>query len=153
MKKVLSFLSVLVLTILVSVFSVACGDKYKNMYLEVQYLEWTRTDENGVEHGKWKKIDVNPKSENYGLSFMLKDVYKNETNDCYELRMRVLVKGTKKKVDQIYVLQTLCAYDIGCTFANSYLLLLKYNNSASYLVQRNESPQRYGRSDLYPNEN
>lgn len=103
MKKVLSFLSVLVLTILVSVFSVACGDKYKNMYLEVQYLEWTHTDENGVEHGKWKKIDVNPKSENYGLSFMLKDVYKNETNECYELRMRVLVKGTKKKVDQIYV--------------------------------------------------
>lgn len=109
MKKIFSFLSIIVLTIFVSVFSVACKDKYKNMYLEVQYLvcEYVETQEGKEVVGEWQTVNTDPEAEDFGLSFVLNDIYKQfGSTGNYYLRMRVLVKGTKKNVEKIYVSST-----------------------------------------------
>lgn len=103
MKKLFIILSVLVSIILPSVLLVGCGDKYKNMSLEVQFYE-CKLDENGEVKGEWVSVDTDEESEGYGLNFVLSDIYKEKEDDTYfSLRCRVLVNGTKKNIGQIAV--------------------------------------------------
>lgn len=100
MKKLFSILSLLVLAIASSVVLVACGDDYKNMYLEVEYVLWSNNDSEGSS-GQWTKVDAEK-----GLDFVLNENSKKADdggNSYYSLRMRVNVKGTKKDVDYIAV--------------------------------------------------
>lgn len=97
MKKLFSILSLIVLALASSVIFISCGDDYKNMYLEVQYAEWSNT-EGGGRVGEWKTIDLDK-----GLDFVLSESNKRADSNYYDLRMRVLVKGTKKKIDFVSV--------------------------------------------------
>ncbi|MBQ8430679.1 MAG: hypothetical protein IJX26_01885, partial [Clostridia bacterium] len=99
MRKIIAICGVVMLAIFTSVFFAACGNDYKDMYLVIEYLECTET-QNGVV-GNWKEIDASD-----GLSFVLDDKYKIDSQNYYSLRCRVTVKGTKKKVDEISVSAT-----------------------------------------------
>lgn len=103
MKRLFIILSVLVSILLPSVLLVGCGDKYKNMSLEVQFYE-CKLDENGNVKGEWVSVDTKKESEGYGLNFVLSDMYKeNEADTYFSLKCRVLVNGTKKNIGQIAV--------------------------------------------------
>lgn len=100
MKKLFSILSLLVLAIASSVVLVACGDDYKNMYLEVEYVLWSNNDNEGSS-SQWTKVDTEK-----GLDFVLNEnslKTDGSGKPYYSLRIRVNVKGTKKDVDYISV--------------------------------------------------
>ena len=114
MKKLFSLLSLIVLALASSVIFISCGDDYKNMYLEVQYAEWSKNAD-GDRLGEWTTVDIEK-----GLDFVLSENNKNTQDSYYDLRMRVLVKGTKKDIDFV---------SVSCTGSSS--LQLDVNNVES----------------------
>lgn len=88
MKKVLTYLSILLSVLCGSIFLVSCSKGYEKMCLTVECYK----DE------KWQEIDISKPTDYYLSS----DVY-NEESEAYLLYLRVRVNGTSKKVNSLFI--------------------------------------------------
>ena len=88
MKKVLTYLSILLSVLCGSIFLVSCSKGYDDMYLTVECFE----------NGEWLEIDTS-KPKDYYLSA---DVY-DENSDSYLLYLRVKVNCTSKTVNSLFI--------------------------------------------------
>ena len=89
MKRFLAVIAMMITMLCGSIMLVSCSNNYKKMYLVVEYALPTKDDK--VE---WHQVDLE-KGFDYTISESVSSLY-----------MRVRVEGTSKKVDSLYISQS-----------------------------------------------
>ncbi|MBQ8522717.1 MAG: hypothetical protein IJ458_03545 [Clostridia bacterium] len=95
MKKILTVVAIFMTMLCGSVFLVSCSKDYSKMYLEVEYCVSEKNADGEWEIGDWVTVSS-------GGQF---DHFMSDSNSK-RLHLRVNVKGTSKKVDSLYISQS-----------------------------------------------